>query len=404
MRRRQFVQGLAGFAAGTLAARVHAGQKPLRVAVIGGGIVGASIAMHLAEGGAEVCQFEKSAPAAGATRNSFAWINAFVADRHYQSMRLASMAAYHRLDRRLALDITWGGYVNWARDEAEVAIVSANAAQMQGTRYPTRTLTAAQFAALEPHVDAGGPMLAALYSSIDGHVDPVHATRQFLGQARRHGARFACPSAVQGFRVDSRGVRAVRTATDEVPVDHVVIAAGVDTPALLAMAGFRLQLRHAPGFLAHSTTVPMQVRSICDAPGGVSFKQMRDGSLVGTDSPDPPDLPVHAQIREHAVDFPDEAIRALHGNRALTKITAFLPGARAAALDHVTLGFRPMPMDGFPIVGPVPGAPGFYTVVTHSGVTLAPILGEYVRAELLRGEDEPMLAPYRPGRFGPAAS
>ena len=133
------------------------------------------------------------------------------------------------------------------------------------------------------------------------------------------------------------------------------------------------------------------------------FKQMRDGSLVGTDSPDPPDLPAHAQIREHAVDFPDEAIRALHGNRALTKIIAFLPGARGAALDHVTLGFRPMPMDGLPVVGRVPGAPGFYTVVTHSGVTLAPILGQYVRAELLRGEDEPMLAPYRPGRFAPAA-
>ena len=90
--------------------------------------------------------------------------------------------------------------------------------------------------------------------------------------------------------------------------------------------------------------------------------------------------------------------------KALTKITAFLPGARGAALDHVTLGFRPMPMDGFPIVGRVPGAPGFYTVVTHSGVTLAPILGEYVRAELLGGEDVPMLAPYRPGRYAHTAS
>jgi glycine/D-amino acid oxidase-like deaminating enzyme len=403
MRRRQFMRAATGTAAFALASRAFAMARPPRIAVIGGGIVGASITMHLAEGGAEVCQFEKSAPAAGATRNSFAWINAFVADRHYQSMRLASMAAYHRLDRRLGLGITWGGYVNWAHDAAEAAIVNANAAQMQGTQFPTRALTAAQFVALAPHVDAGGAMLAALYSSIDGHVDPVHATRQFLRQAARHGARFVCPSAVQGFRIDSRGVRAVQTDTDEVPVDHVVIAAGVDTPALLAMAGFRLQLRHAPGFLAHSTGVPMQVRSICDAPGGVSFKQMRDGSLVGTDSPDPPDMPAHAQIREHAVDFPDEAIRALHGNRALTKIIAFLPGARSAALDHVTLGFRPMPMDGLPVVGRVPGAPGFYTVVTHSGVTLAPILGQYVRAELLRGEDEPMLAPYRPGRFAPAA-
>jgi glycine/D-amino acid oxidase-like deaminating enzyme len=210
---------------------------------------------------------------------------------------------------------------------------------------------------------------------------------------------------VQGFRIDRRGVRAVRTTAGEVSAEQVVIAAGVDTPSLLAMIGFKLHLRHAPGFLAHSAPLPMQLRSICDAPGGVSFKQMSDGSLVGTDSPDPPDLPVHAAIREHAVDFPDDAIRAMHGNRALAKITAFLPGARrSAALDHVTLGFRPVPMDGFPIVGRVPGAPGFYTVVTHSGVTLAPILGEYVRAELLDGQDVPMLAPYRPNRYVPGPS
>jgi len=403
MRRRQFMRAAAGVVAAALAPSAFARPKVPRIAVIGGGIVGASIAMHLAEGGADVTQFEKSAPAAGATRNSFAWINAFVADRHYQALRLKSMAAYHRLDQRLQLGITWGGYLDWARDEAEVATVSANVAQMQGTAYPVRTLTAAELAALEPKIDAGGTVLAALYSSIDGHVDPVHATHRFLDQAARHGAHFLCPSEVQGFRIDQQGVRAVRTATGEVLADHVVIAAGVDTPALLAMAGFSLKLRHSPGFLAHSAPVPMQLRSICDAPGGVSFKQMSDGSLVGTDSPDPPDLPVHAAIREHAVDFPDEATRAMHGNRALTKITAFLPGARGAVLDHVTLGFRPVPMDGFPIVGQVPGAPGFYAVVTHSGVTLAPILGEYVRAELLDGQHVPMLAPYRPGRYSPTA-
>ncbi len=404
MSRRQFVQGMAAFAAHALAAPALSRNKPMRVAVIGGGIVGASIAMHLAEGGAEVVQFEKTAPAAGATRNSFAWINAFVDDRHYQAMRLASMDAYRRLDKRLGLGVTWGGYLDWARDDAEASTLHANAAQMQGTPYPARSLTLAEFAALNPHIDPGGPIVAALFSSIDGHVDPVHATQRFLERARGHGARLECPSEVRGFRIRDGRVQAVQTDAGEVGVDRVVIAAGVDTPALLALAGFRLQLRHAPGFLAHSAPLPMQARSICDAPGGVQFKQMADGSLVGTDSPDPPDLPVHAQIRQHAVDFPDAAIRAMHGNRALGKITAFLPGARRATLDRVTLGFRPMPMDGFPVVGPVPGAPDFYAVVTHSGVTLAPILGEYVRTELLHAQHVPMLSPYRPDRFLASAS
>lgn len=397
MRRRQFVHGLAGLAAYSLAAPAFAHRKPLRVAVVGGGIVGASIAMQLAKGGAAVVQFEKTAPAAGATRNSFAWLNAFVADRHYQSLRLASIAAYHRFDEPLGLRITWGGYLNWARDAAETSTVSANAAQLEGTAFPTRSVSAAEFAALNPHINPG-TIFAALYSALDGHVDPVHATHQFLMHGRRYGARLVCPAEVLGFRMTNGRLTAVQTSSGTVPVDRVVVAAGVDTPALLAMVGFKLQLRHAPGFLAHSAPMPIQTRRICDAPGGVQFKQMADGALVGTDSPDPPDLPVHAAIRERTVDFPDAAIRAMHGNRALGKITAFLPAARAATLDHVTLGFRPMPMDGFPVVGRVPGASDVYVVITHSGVTLAPILGEHVRTELLHEREVTALAPYRPDR------
>jgi glycine/D-amino acid oxidase-like deaminating enzyme len=147
---------MAALAAHALAAPARSHGKPLRVAVIGGGIVGASIAMHLAEGGAEVVQFEKTAPAAGATRNSFAWINAFVDDRHYQAMRLASMESYRRLDKRLGLGVTWGGYLDWARDEAEASTVHANGAQMQGTPYPARSLTSAEFTALNPNIDPGG--------------------------------------------------------------------------------------------------------------------------------------------------------------------------------------------------------------------------------------------------------
>ncbi len=398
MRRRQFMHALAGLTAAAFTGAARARSPRLRIGVAGGGIVGASIAWRLAEAGAAVVQFERTAPGAGATRNSFAWLNAFVADRHYQALRFASIAAYRELDESLGLGITWGGYLNWARDAAEAAIVSANATQLAGTAFPTRSLGAVEFASLNPAI-APGPVVAALQSTLDGHVDPVHATLRFLAQAQRHGARLQCPCEVQGLDIRAGRLRSVQTSAGAVPLDRLVVVAGVDTPGLLAMAGFRLRLRHAPGFLAHSTPAPLQVRAVCDAPGGLEFKQMADGTLVGTDSPEPPDLPVHAAIRQGAGDFPDDAIRALHGNRALDKIKAFLPAARAATLERVTLGFRPMPTDGFPVVGHVPGAPDLYVAVTHSGVTLAPILGLHVRSELLHEREVSALAPYRPGRF-----
>jgi glycine/D-amino acid oxidase-like deaminating enzyme len=58
-----------------------------------------------------------------------------------------------------------------------------------------------------------------------------------------------------------------------------------------------------------------------------------------------------------------------------------------------------MPTDGFPIVGAVPGVADVYVAVTHSGVTLAPVLGEHVRRELLDEQGIDELEPYRPDRF-----
>jgi glycine/D-amino acid oxidase-like deaminating enzyme len=99
------------------------------------------------------------------------------------------------------------------------------------------------------------------------------------------------------------------------------------------------------------------------------------------------------------MDFPDQALREYHGNRILTKISAFLPAAGGVQLERLTLGFRPLPMDGFPVVGALPAAPGVHVAVTHSGVTLAPIIARHTTDEVLHGSRVDMLAPYRPERF-----
>jgi glycine/D-amino acid oxidase-like deaminating enzyme len=160
-----------------------------------------------------------------------------------------------------------------------------------------------------------------------------------------------------------------------------------------------LKLRHAPGILAHSTPASRVTPIIFDAPGHLSFKQMADGSIVGTDSLEAPDIPAHREIRDHPMAFPDEALRAMHGNRILAKIGDVLPAARRVTLERLTLGFRPMPLDELPIVGAVPDLPNLYVVVTHSGVTLAPILGRYVTQEVMSGSRVEALAPFRPERF-----
>ena len=63
-----------------------------------------------------------------------------------------------------------------------------------------------------------------------------------------------------------------------------------------------------------------------------------------------------------------------------------------------------MPADGQSIVGRLPGAPGLYVAVTHSGVTLAAHLSRLIAAELTTGTPPADLAPYRPARFLPTLS
>lgn len=398
LRRRDFLAGLAATSAMAAPLRLPARSAGLRVVVVGAGIVGASISMHLARAGARVTLIEKAGPAQGATQNSFAWLNTYTPDLHYRAMRMQSLLAYRTLDIPLQLGITWGGYLNWSDSDADSAEIRAYAQSLYATPQALLPLSAAELTRISPCIEPGA-VAAAYFSSIDGHLDPVWVTYRFLDEARRLGAALVTPCEVTGLKFRNTHLAAVQTTRGDIVADRVVIAAGVDTPRILSMAGFTLHLQHAPGILAHTLPLPQVTRMVYDGPHGLEFKQMANGRIVGTDAPAPPDLPVHHDIRDHQVDFPDDVLRSQHGQRILTHIAAYMPAVKGALLDQLTLGFRPMPADGFPIVGAVPGNSGAYVAVTHSGVTLAPALGDFVTRELLHGETVDWLAPYRPQRF-----
>jgi len=379
------------FTLATVAARV-------RVGIVGGGIVGAAIAMRLARAGADVTLLERTAPASGATSKSFAWINPFMDDAHYMRMRLAAVDRWRRIDRPLRMGVVWGGYIGFTDQDSERGRMAVQSAHLAEAGHPTRSLDMAELKRISPSIDPG-KLVEATGSDLGGHVDPVHATRRFLVAATAAGARVFHPCPVTAIEPTASGVVAI-TPRGRLRFDHLIVAAGVDAPALLAPLGYQLPLLHRPGALVHSKPMPIMTRFVYDGPGPLEWKQAADGSIVGAEASGPPPLPVHEDIRDHAMDFPP-GIAQLHGSRILSKLAVYMPALARAEVGSVTLGFRPYPADGFPVVGPVPGAPTVSLCVTHSGVTLAPLLGEYMSNELLTGLHEPMLAPYRPTRSMP---
>ena len=114
---------------------------------------------------------------------------------------------------------------------------------------------------------------------------------------------------------------------------------------------------------------------------------------------------VHLEAPDAAVDLctRDEELRRWAGE-LLDRARRVTAGLDDATVTGYWVCVRPMPADGRSIVGWLPGAPGVYVAVTHSGVTLGAHLAALITAELLSadkpgGADEAELAPYRPGRF-----
>lgn len=371
-----------------------------RVVVAGGGIVGASIAYHLAKRGAEVTLLEKAEPAAGASGKSFAWINANFSKqpRDYHLFSRLGVLAWRGLHQRLGdeLPVRWGGTLEWYGKPERADELARLSRQQQAWGYPIEAVDAAGFAKLEPSV-APGKLLAATYTAMEGAVDSGRATRILLQRAERAGAKVLCPCELQGIDARAAGV-VLKTSQGELQADRVVLAGGVDTQALAALAGASVPLKSAPGIVVRSVPQPPMVRGVLNTEDS-HFHQQADGRVVMGDDYDPPATRPHRLLEDHPLDFPRESLHRKHGERIREQAAQYLPALAQAGIESVSLCWRPMPKDGYPILGFVPNSSQVYVAVTHSGVTLAPLIGELAAIELLDGAQVDLMAPYRPARF-----
>lgn len=391
MRRRRFLAGMAGVAgvagAGFPGYRgVAAGERrDLRIGVVGGGIIGSSIAFHLARRGAAVTVFEREGPAAGATGKSFAWINATFSKRPraYFELNWLGVQGWRRLEADLggAVAVQWGGSLEY-RDEPERAgLLREQLARHQRWGYPARMVDEREFADLEPGVRPEAPVLGAAFASAEGAVEPKGANRALLAAAEAAGAEVVT-AAVEDLDLRFGALRGVRTGVGDRALDLLVLAAGVAAPPLAAQAGIELPLVESPGILAHTEPGEAAVGRIVLAPK-THVRQIGGRLTAGV-----------GFAGAGSTDTSREV-----GERILETTARVLPAAAKLRLDEVTLGYRVLPKDGFPVVGFHPQAPGLYFASMHSGITLAPVIGRFAATEILDDVEVALLADYRPTRF-----
>jgi glycine/D-amino acid oxidase-like deaminating enzyme len=339
------------------------------VVVVGAGIVGASVAYHVARLGAAVTIVDKALPGAGATGESFGWIGA--------SQRVAGPGgALHAIAtqeyRRLAAElpdvrVSWRGSLRWDGREPP------------GGLEPGRHLVdAEQLAALEPNLRT--PPARAVHTPGDGAVDPQATTDALVSAARARGGRLEAGTAATGLRVVRGRVVGVETTNGFLESGTVVLASGADVAVLCRPLGIAVPVVPSPAILLRLTGPPDLVRTVV-ATRDVEVRTAGDGELVS---------PVEYAGETTAAEL------ARSAGRVRGRITEMFRGGDEVRLLSARVGMRPMPVNGHPVIGPLPMVRGAYVAAMHSGVTLAAAAGRLVAEEIVHGADAPELRGCRP--------
>jgi glycine/D-amino acid oxidase-like deaminating enzyme len=355
-------------------------MKKKHVIVIGSGIIGASIACHLARAGADVALLESGLETGGiATPASWAWINASWGNDHdYTALRMQSMQQWRSLDKALpGLNVQWKGSILWDLPEEKLLSFAAEHASWG---YPARIVTRAEVAELEPHLKVIPSI--AVHVATEGAIEPAHAADCFVTAARSAGADIIVNAHVKYINFEKGRVTGVTTHEETLHTDEVVIAAGVNSVALLKSLGMVLRLDQPAGLLVHTKPASEMLNGVVLTPK-LHVRQSPEGRLVaGSDfgETDPTEEPEAA------------------ANKILNDLKALLEGGESIALERYTIGNRPTPADGFPLLGRPRSVPGLYLAVTHSGITLAPVIGSIVADEILNDRRALSLARYLPDR------
>jgi glycine/D-amino acid oxidase-like deaminating enzyme len=357
------------------------------IVIVGGGILGASLAYHLTQRGAKVTLLEKSHPSSGATGDSFAYLNASTKPEHaYYDLNLAGIAGWRRLQLECdgSLPLQWGGAVYWQDEPAAAAKMLDSLHHYQQWGYAGHQIDSTELQRLLPGVTPG-PISAAVYFDQEGTLDPVAAVQILLARAQAAGALVRYPAEVTGFDLTGDRIHSVKTQAGDIHADTVILAAGLGSTALARLAGAQLPLTSSAGVLVHTTPQPRLLNRVVHASSS-TIKQNPDGRIVSGSGHEGSD--VNASPREQ-------------GEQILKVAARYFPQLKQASVENVTVGQRVLPPDGFPIVGYLRGLRNLYVTTTHSGVTLAPILGQYATQEILDGISLEPLSPYRPDRLGP---
>jgi sarcosine oxidase subunit beta len=264
------------------------------VVIIGGGVMGASVAFHLAEAGVtDVVVVERGELGSGSSAKPIGGVRAHFSDPLNIELGRRSLRAFHDFPARPGADIGLDtvGYL-FLLTTAEQAETFEDSVRLQNRLgVPSRLISPDEAQRLCPYLTTEG-LLAAVHSPTDGHCRPGLVVQGYARAAARAGVRFATHTTVAG--IDTSGGRVTAVHTDRGPIvcSAVICAAGAWSAPIGAMAGVDLPVRPVRRQLALTTPLTPPAPRIpftIDFSSSAYFHNSDDGLLFGLADPDEPE-------------------------------------------------------------------------------------------------------------------
>ena len=375
-------------------------MRTAEVVIVGGGVVGASVAYHLAARGCrDVLVLERgSRPGGGSTGRATGGFRAQFGTAVNIRLSLLSREKLIRFEEETGVSpgFRQHGYLFVARDEGEMrALVSAQALQHECGLTEARAVGVEDVARLNPAVNVEG-VVGGVFCPSDGFIRPLEILRGYTEAAARLGARFEYGVTVEGFRGGACGrVGTLLTTAGEVSAGDVVNAAGAWAGELARAAGVEIPvapLRRQVAVTRPFDLLPEEMPMTIFAGDGFHLR-VRDGRVLLL-WPDEP----------RVTDPFDTAADEGWLTTVVEKAHARVPVLRRAEIDRdeCWAGLYEMSPDRHALLGLAPGTENFYLANGSSGhgVMHAPALGQLLAEIILDGAATSLDArSLRPSRF-----
>jgi glycine oxidase len=361
------------------------------VVIVGGGIIGCSIAFFLAKAGVRPLILEKTAIAAEASSGGAGLLST---QAHTDEggplfdLKLASRALYPTLSAELRertdtdIELRPLGHVVPAFSPEDATVIRRRIAWQTARGLTARWLSPTEARDLEPGLPEA--LQGAGWFPDDHHVNPTAVTQGLAGSVTRLGGqvRVACP--VSSLLLDGERVIGVRTAEGQIAAGVVVFASGAWSGEFQPSAGIPIPVVPAKGQIAVARLPEPALRHVVYEEIYVIPRATGEHIIGST---------------VEYVGF-DKGVTMEEIARLLRAATALAPALSESEVVASYGCLRPASADGLPLLGRVPGRPGLILATGHfrNGILLAPITGKLISELILDGTTTIPLDPFRPDR------